>query len=48
MLYMIVETFRTATPCRSTGDSDDRGRLAPDGLRYVFELVTSDLATATR
>ncbi|HEY0023913.1 MAG TPA: DUF3303 family protein [Longimicrobium sp.] len=42
MLYMVLEDFR--------GDPDpvyrrfrDRGRLAPEGLRYVSSWVTPDL-----
>jgi hypothetical protein len=42
MLYMIVEHFRgDAVPVYRR--FRDRGRLAPEGLRYVNSWVTSDL-----
>ena len=44
MLFMIIEHFRhpDATPVYERFRT--RGRLAPDGLRYVSSWVTSDLS----
>jgi hypothetical protein len=42
MLYMIIEQFR-GDPVPVYRRFRDRGRLAPDGLRYVNSWVTSDL-----
>jgi hypothetical protein len=42
MLYMIVERFK-GDPVPVYRRFRDRGRLAPDGLRYVNSWVTSDL-----
>lgn len=43
MLYLIIEDFRgNAIPIYHR--FRDRGRLAPDGLRYVSSWVTPDLA----
>ncbi len=43
MLYMIVEHFRNGDAARVYERFRARGRLAPDGLRYVSSWVTSDL-----
>ncbi|HEX6371019.1 MAG TPA: DUF3303 family protein [Longimicrobium sp.] len=43
MLYMIVETFRGGDAVPVYRRFRDRGRLAPDGLRYVASWVTDDL-----
>ena len=43
MLYMIVETFK-GDPAAVYRRFRERGRLAPDGLRYVNSWVTADLA----
>jgi hypothetical protein len=43
MLYMIVEHFRDGDAVPVYRRFRDRGRLAPDGLRYVSSWVTSDL-----
>ena len=43
MLYMILEDFR-GDPAPIYRRFRERGRLAPDGLRYVGSWVTSDLA----
>ena len=43
MLYMIVEHFRGGDPLPVYRRFRDRGRLAPDGLRYVSSWVTDDL-----
>jgi hypothetical protein len=42
MLYMIIETFK-GDPVPVYRRFRDRGRLAPDGLRYVNSWVTPDL-----
>lgn len=42
MLYMVVEHFK-GDPAPVYRRFRDRGRLAPDGLRYVSSWVTSDL-----
>ncbi|MGH9408812.1 MAG: DUF3303 domain-containing protein [Vicinamibacterales bacterium] len=41
MLYMIVETFK-GDPAAIYRRVRERGRLAPDGLRYVDSWVTAD------
>jgi hypothetical protein len=43
MLYMIVEDFRGGDAVPVYRRFRDRGRLAPDGLRYVASWVTGDL-----
>lgn len=43
MLYMILEHFRDGDPRPVYRRFRERGRLAPDGLRYVASWVTSDL-----
>jgi hypothetical protein len=42
MLYLILEHFK-GDPAAVYRRFRDRGRLAPDGLRYVNSWVTSDL-----
>ena len=42
MLYMIIERFRDGDPLPVYRRFRDRGRLAPDGLRYVSSWVTLD------
>jgi hypothetical protein len=42
MLYMIVEHFRGGDPLPVYRRFRDRGRLAPDGLRYLGSWVTDD------
>ncbi len=44
MLYMIIEHFRDGDPLPVYRRFRDRGRLAPDGLRYVASWVTEDLS----
>ena len=44
MLYMIVEHFRGGDPGPVYARFRARGRLAPEGLRYVNSWVTEDLA----
>jgi hypothetical protein len=43
MLYMVVERFRDGDPAPVYRRFSDRGRLLPDGLRYVASWVTDDL-----
>jgi len=43
MLYMVVEKYRGADPIPVYRRFRDRGRLTPDGLRYVDSWVTRDL-----
>lgn len=43
MLYMIVERFRGGDAVPVYRRFRDRGRLAPEGLRYVGSWVTRDL-----
>lgn len=43
MLYMIVENFRDGDAVPVYRRFRDRGRLAPQGLRYVASWVTDDL-----
>ena len=42
MLYLIIETFRGGDPVPVYRRFRDRGRLAPEGLRYVASWVTED------
>lgn len=43
MLYMIVEHFHGGDPLPVYRRFRERGRLAPEGLRYVGSWVTHDL-----
>ena len=43
MLFMIVERFRNGDAAPAYRRFRDRGRLAPDGLKYVSSWVTTDL-----
>jgi hypothetical protein len=43
MLYMIIEHFRGGDPLPVYRRFRDRGRMAPDGLRYVSSWVSEDL-----
>jgi hypothetical protein len=45
MLYMIVEHFRNGNPVPVYERFRARGRLAPEGLRYVNSWVTDDLTS---
>jgi hypothetical protein len=44
MLFMIIERYRNGDPKPVYDRFRARGRLAPDGLRYVGSWVTHDLA----
>lgn len=43
MLYMIIEHFRDGDAVPVYRRFRDRGRLAPDGLRYVASWITFDM-----
>lgn len=43
MLYVVIEKFRGGNPLPVYRRFRDRGRLAPEGLRYVASWVTEDL-----
>lgn len=43
MLYVIIEHFHDGDPRPVYDRFRHRGRLAPDGLRYVNSWVTDDL-----
>lgn len=43
MLYMVIEDFRGGDPAPVYQRLRDRGRLLPEGLRYVDSWVTQDL-----
>jgi hypothetical protein len=43
MLYMVVETFRDGDALPVYRRFRDKGRMAPDGLKYVASWVTEDL-----
>ena len=43
MLFMILERFRGGDAAPVYRRFRDRGRLAPDGLRYVSSWVTEDM-----
>lgn len=43
MLYMVVEQFRGGDPVPVYRRFRDKGRLAPEGLRYVSSWVSADL-----
>jgi len=43
VLFLVIEKFRNADPVPVYRRVRDRGRLAPDGLRYLGSWVTEDL-----
>lgn len=43
MLYMIIEHFRGGDPGPVYRRFRERGRLAPEGLRYVSSWVSADM-----
>ena len=45
MLYVIIERFRDGDPAPVYRRFRDRGRMAPEGLRYVNSWVTTDTTT---
>jgi hypothetical protein len=44
VLFMIIEHYRHGDPKPVYERFRKRGRLAPDGLRYINSWVTPDLA----
>jgi hypothetical protein len=44
MLYMVIERFRDGDPAPVYARFRERGRLAPEGLRYVSSWVDEPLA----
>ena len=44
MLYLIIESFRNRDAVPVYRRFRERGRLAPDGLKYVSSWVTTDLS----
>jgi hypothetical protein len=44
MLYMIIEHYKNGDPLPVYRRFHERGRLAPEGLRYVSSWVTTELA----
>ena len=44
MLFLVIEHFRNNDPGPVYARFRERGRLAPDGLRYVSSWVTADYA----
>ena len=45
MQFVIVERFRGGDPVSVYRRFRDRGRLAPEGLRYINSWVSRDLTT---
>ena len=43
MLYMIIENFKDGDPVPVYRRFRERGRMAPDGLRYVSSWVDENL-----
>lgn len=42
-LYMIIETFREGDPAPVYRRFHEKGRMAPEGLRYVSSWTTQDM-----
>lgn len=45
MLFMVIERYKNGDPRPVYRRFHERGRMAPDGVRYVDSWVTSDLTT---
>ncbi|HEU4479072.1 MAG TPA: DUF3303 family protein, partial [Pyrinomonadaceae bacterium] len=43
LLYMVIEVFKNQDPVPVYRRFRDRGRLAPEGVRYISSWVTEDL-----
>lgn len=43
MLYLVIEIFKNQDPAPVYRRFRDRGRLAPEGVRYVSSWVNEDL-----
>ena len=44
MLFMIIEDYRGGDPVPVYRRFNERGRMAPDGLRYIGSWITTDHA----
>lgn len=44
MIFMVIEHFRDGNAAPVYARFRERGRMAPEGLRYVASWVTADLA----
>lgn len=44
-LFMVLERFKNGDPAPVYRRFRERGRMAPDGLKYVSSWVTADLST---
>ena len=44
MLYMVIERFQDGDPLPVYRRFRERGRLMPEGLRYVSSWITHDLS----
>ncbi len=44
MLYMIIESFKSADPVPVYRRFRDAGRLAPAGLQYISSWVAADMS----
>ena len=44
MLYMIIERFKNRDPVPVYRRFRDKGRMAPEGLKYVSSWVTEDMS----
>ena len=44
MLYMIIESFRNGDPVPVYRRFRDKGRQAPEALKYISSLVTIDMS----
>ena len=45
MLYLVIERFRNGDPAPVYARFRERGRLAPNGLRYVSSWIDEALTT---
>ena len=45
MLFMVIERFRNGDPTPIYARFCERGRLAPEGLRYVSSWIDERIAT---
>ncbi|HZO38198.1 MAG TPA: DUF3303 family protein [Methylomirabilota bacterium] len=43
MLYMIIESFKNGDPVPVYRRFRDKGRQAPEGLKYISSWVTTDM-----
>ena len=43
MLFVVIERFRNGDPKPVYARFAERGRMAPDGVRYINSWTTSDL-----